>query len=102
MHPVFRPGPAAEHSKAMTAAGKARPVRQARRARRRKDEGRTGRRAAGMAGRRCPQPGDEPVKQTDSPSTSPRLLAASRVRGLWDSCVIVGWLEGNAHAAGNR
>ena len=82
MHPVFRQGLAAEDSKAMTAAaGKARPVRQAGRARRRKDAGRTGRRAAGMAGRRCPQPGDELVKQTDSPSTSPRLLAACRVRG---------------------
>ena len=63
MHPVFRQGLAAEHSKAMTAApGKTRPVRQARRARRRKDAGRTGRRAAGAAGRPCPQPGDELAK----------------------------------------
>ena len=103
MHPVLMQDLAAEHIKAMTAAaGMTRSVRRARRARRRKDAGRTGRRATDVARRPARSRAMSWRRHTDSPATSPRLLAACRVRGALRSCVIVSWLEGNAHAAGNR
>ena len=73
MHPVFLQGPAAEHIKAMTAAAGRDPV------------GPAGTPRQAAKGRRPYPPCPLPVRP-----------------GALRSCVIVSWLEGNAHAAGNR